>query len=70
MDLQEENTYNAVISFQKANGLDADGMVGSATKAKLGITSSGGGKRHNIRYFKRRLQWFTDKIPSAHVKCS
>lgn len=41
--LAGENTYNAVISFQKANGLDADGMVGSATKAKLGITSSGGG---------------------------
>lgn len=41
--LAGENTYNAVISFQKANGLDADGMVGNATKAKLGITSSGGG---------------------------
>lgn len=41
--LAGENTYNAVIAFQQANGLDADGMVGNATKAKLGITSSGGG---------------------------
>lgn len=29
------NTYNAVIAFQKANGLDADGMVGPASLAKL-----------------------------------
>ena len=38
-----ENTYNAVIAFQKANGLTPDGMVGSATKDKLGITGNGGG---------------------------
>lgn len=38
-----ENTYNAVVAFQKANGLTPDGMVGNATKAKLGISGSGGG---------------------------
>lgn len=38
-----ENTYSAVIAFQKANGLTPDGMVGSATKDKLGITGDGGG---------------------------
>ena len=38
-----ENTYSAVIAFQKANGLTPDGMVGSATKDKLGITGNGGG---------------------------
>lgn len=29
------NTYNAVLAFQKANNLTADGMVGSGTKALL-----------------------------------
>ena len=38
-----DQTYNAILAFQKANGLTADGMVGNATKAKLGITGSGGG---------------------------
>lgn len=38
-----DKTYNAVLAFQKANGLTADGMVGNATKAKLGITGNGGG---------------------------
>ena len=36
-------TYNAVLAFQEANGLTADGMVGTGTLAKLGITSNGGG---------------------------
>lgn len=38
-----DKTYNAVIAFQKAKGLTADGMVGNATKAKLGITGNSGG---------------------------
>ncbi len=35
-------TYNAVIRFQKKNGLTADGRVGPATAAALGVTLSGG----------------------------
>lgn len=35
-------TRNAVIAYQKANGLSADGIVGKNTLASLGITSSGG----------------------------
>lgn len=38
-----EETKNAVISFQQKNGLTADGVVGSATLAALGINSSSGG---------------------------
>ncbi|MFZ5969036.1 MAG: spore cortex-lytic enzyme [Bacillota bacterium] len=33
-------TYNAVIRFQRKNGLKADGVVGSGTKRALGISSS------------------------------
>ncbi len=33
-------TKNAVIKFQKANGLKADGIVGSKTLAAMGISSS------------------------------
>lgn len=33
-------TKNAVIAFQKANGLTADGIVGSATLSALNITQS------------------------------
>ena len=32
------DTYNAVVRFQQKNGLRADGVVGSATAAALGIT--------------------------------
>ena len=32
------DTYNAVVWFQKKNGLTADGVVGSATAAALGIS--------------------------------
>jgi N-acetylmuramoyl-L-alanine amidase len=35
-------TKNAVIAFQKKNGLTADGIAGPATLAKIGISSSGG----------------------------
>lgn len=37
-----EETKAAVISFQKKNGLTADGVVGSATLAALGINASSG----------------------------
>lgn len=37
-----EETKKAVISFQQKNGLTADGVVGSATLAALGINSSSG----------------------------
>ena len=36
-------TKNAVVAFQKANGLNADGVVGSKTLAALGIDDSVGG---------------------------
>ena len=29
------NTYNALVKFQKANGLTADGIYGNASKAKI-----------------------------------
>jgi len=35
-------TYNAVVSFQKNNGIKADGVVGAQTAAAIGITLSGG----------------------------
>jgi len=35
-----QSTYNAVIAFQKKNGLKADGVVGAATAAAMGISLS------------------------------
>ncbi|MCL1965236.1 MAG: spore cortex-lytic enzyme [Firmicutes bacterium] len=35
-----QSTYNAVIAFQKKNGLTADGVVGKATFAALGISTA------------------------------
>ncbi|MGI5899684.1 MAG: spore cortex-lytic enzyme [Christensenellales bacterium] len=35
-------TYDAVIYFQRSNGLTADGRVGARTAAAIGITLSGG----------------------------
>ncbi len=43
-----QSTYNAVVSFQKKNGLKADGVVGASTAAAMGIQlgkSSGGGAK-------------------------
>lgn len=37
-----QETYDAVLWFQQKNGLTADGKVGSATAAALGITLTGG----------------------------
>ncbi len=37
-----QQTYNAVVYFQRKNGLTVDGVVGAATAAALGITLSGG----------------------------
>ncbi len=37
-----QETYNAVVYFQRKNGLKADGVVGPTTAAALGITLSGG----------------------------
>lgn len=37
-----QETYDAVLWFQRKNGLTADGKVGSATAAALGITLAGG----------------------------
>lgn len=34
-------TYNAVVRFQKKNGLTADGVVGTQTAAAMGLTFSG-----------------------------
>ena len=36
-----QDTYDAVVLFQKKNGLEADGVVGEATFAALGINPSG-----------------------------
>lgn len=36
-------TKSAVTTFQKKNGLTADGVAGPSTLAKIGISSSGGG---------------------------
>ena len=36
-----QDTYNAVVYFQRKNGLKADGVVGQSTAAALGITLSG-----------------------------
>ncbi len=38
-----QETYNAVVSFQRKNGLTADGVAGPATLAAMGISSSSGG---------------------------
>ncbi len=38
-----EKTRSAVFSFQKRNGLSADGRVGPATAAAMGVTLSGSG---------------------------
>jgi N-acetylmuramoyl-L-alanine amidase len=42
-----QSTYNAVVAFQKKNGLKADGVVGAATAAAMGVSlgsaSSSGG---------------------------
>lgn len=38
-----QKTYDAVVWFQKKNGLRADGVVGDATAAALGITLPSGG---------------------------
>lgn len=47
--LAGSGTYNAVISFQKASGLTADGMVGSATLNALNASSGGtSGQSHSI----------------------
>lgn len=37
-----QKTYDAVVRFQKKNGLKADGVVGSATAAALGLSLGGG----------------------------
>ena len=37
-----QKTYDAVIRFQKKNGLKADGVVGNATAAALGLSLGGG----------------------------
>lgn len=38
-----EKTRNAVLSFQRKNGMTADGRVGPATAAAMGVTLKGGG---------------------------
>ena len=43
-------TYEAVVLFQRKNGLKADGVVGPATAAALGITLSSGGESTPASY--------------------
>lgn len=39
-----QSTYNAVVLFQKKNGLKADGVVGSSTAAAMGVQLDGAKK--------------------------
>lgn len=38
-----QQTYDAVVRFQRKNGLTADGVAGSATLAAMGLSSASGG---------------------------
>lgn len=42
-----QSTYDAVVLFQKKNGLVSDGVVGSATFAALGMTAQSSGAAQN-----------------------
>ena len=55
-----EGTYNAVVKFQKANGLEADGIVGSKTMYVLNANPSGtllsmGSKGEEVRNLQEKL---------------
>ncbi len=39
-------TYNAVVKFQRRNGLKADGVIGPQTRNALGITQRSGGTKY------------------------
>ena len=62
--LAGSGTYNAVISFQKASGLTADGMVGSATLTALNASSGGtSGQSHSITLPTDRNYLWAQKNP-------
>ncbi len=46
-----QETYNAVVLFQRKNGLKVDGAVGPATAAALGITTTSGGGAVSVGNF-------------------
>ncbi len=43
-----QSTYNAVVKFQRKNGLTADGVVGSSTAAAMGVQLSGGSSAQQV----------------------
>ena len=45
-----EDTYQAVVRFQKKNGLKADGAVGQSTANAMGISLSAGGGQSAVSY--------------------
>ncbi len=50
-----QGTYDAVIRFQKKNGLRADGVAGAATLAAMGVSEKGGGLGGDDGGFRLRL---------------
>jgi len=61
-------TRNAVIAFQKANGLSADGIAGQQTLTALGITGSTGGSVSSIGSFSSSDISLLARIISAEAR--
>lgn len=66
--------YNAVKAFQKANGLDVDGIAGSQTQHKLyGTVPVGSGNSSDLSftiYPAEKIDWYTGGIQSLWAKGS
>jgi N-acetylmuramoyl-L-alanine amidase len=61
-------TKNSVASFQKKNGLTADGVAGPATLAKIGISSSGGGGGGGVGGFSQSDVNLLARVISAEAR--
>ena len=62
------STKNAVIAFQKKNGLTADGVAGPSTLAKIGISSSGGGGGGGVGGFSQNDVNLLARVISAEAR--